>query len=522
MKKPAVLIFIGFIVLLSVMVVGVAVVVSTAEPKLFSSPTASRDVASIRGEWVGVLTPDDRESVEGEAPAEEMAAPHRWMGEDDSFLFEWPAAPGATKVELPDRWRAGLEERESYELVGFAAWYPRSDDEIDPGSGWRAPLTFRDPATLEALDDGALDRMGVPAGHRGVVPPQGYQTPKLRLLFRTSGVAHPRILSVDGGDAGTSFQVTYPLKGIDDSGDFTGTAGEWTYYDTALLAWHSVPMDLIVQVLTGDPVYADLPREAGSQVVLDDRVRAQWLGETAWEIYINSSIRQFVPASAAVAEADREALAGRMDDAVWGAWVEPVDPGVENPRMLVRASNGWLFSRHCGHVLDDGSVAWSWERKGGSNIDLMAAPDPSPGSAEPVRLVMVPGVTELRYSLAGLPDAPTPGQPEDLFDVVLSRITLSDDVDTAEQQVVGFVSTATQMAWDYNELWDEAGGLPADLPADRTFRDTSPRKLLLWYLEQTSGATARLDQRALKLEVNEEPWNFEEWWEEHAPDFFDW
>jgi hypothetical protein len=275
-----------------------------------------------------------------------------------------------------------------------------------------------------------------------------------------------------------------------------------------------------VEMLTGAPVYADLPREEGGQVVLGDRVRAMWLGTTGWEIDVNQSIRQFAPATS-VPESKRDALAERMDSAAWGAWIEPESPRVETPQMLMRVSSREYLWQHIGLVGAGGRALWSWHTRRASNVDLVSAEDPDAGAAVPVRLVMVPDVTELRFSIAGIPDAPTAGQPEDLFDVRFSRITLSEDVDDAEQQVVGFVSVAAQLAWDYNALWDDLGGLPAGLPADRTLRDLTARELLQWYLDQTPGATMRYDEKALALEVNEEPWTFGEWWDEYGSDWLD-
>ncbi len=520
MKRQIAVIVAGFFGLVLILMIGVVVLTTLVEPELFSPPTASRDIPSMEDEWLGVLEGPDRGSIDSEPVGTEMGVPDRMAGTGDDFLLEWRDGAVAADVELPDRWVAGLAPGESCELVAFASWYPQADDALGADAApWAEPV-FRDPTALEEIGSAELDRLGVPAAFRRIPTTGNYQTPRLRLVFRAEGVEHPRILTVAGGDAVTRFQVTYPLKGIDELNDYTGSEGGWIYFDSALLAWHSVELDLVVGVLTGTPVYADLPREVGGQVVIGDRARAMWLGTTGWEFDLNSSIRQFAPAPS-VPESDRDALARRMDRSVWGAWIEPESPRVERPQMLMRVSSREYFWQHVGRLGEGGRAQWAWRPLRGSNVDLVSAADPEAGSVEPVRLVMVPDVAELRFVLAGLPDAPTPGRPEDLFDVRFSRITLSEDVGRAEQQVVGFVSVAAQLAWDYNSLWEDLGGLPAGLPSDRTLRDLTARQLLQWYLDQTPGATLRYDEKSLTLNVNEEPWTFAEWWDEYAPDWLD-
>ncbi len=83
-----------------------------------------------------------------------------------------------------------------------------------------------------------------------------------------------------------------------------------------------------------------------------------------------------------------------------------------------------------------------------------------------------------------------------------ARITVPEDLDDAETQLLGFIGVGDQLAWESNERWDDHP--PRSLPPDRTFHKTSPQKLPDWYLEETPGAWVRHDAENVILHINEE------------------
>ena len=97
---------------------------------------------------------------------------------------------------------------------------------------------------------------------------------------------------------------------------------------------------------------------------------------------------------------------------------------------------------------------------------------------------------------------------DDRVDLVAfaSWVPRADDHDT-ETQLLGFIGVGAQLAWKSSERWDDHP--PSDMPADRTFRDTTPQALLDWYLDHTPGARVRYDPDGLVLHINEEE---SDWW----------
>ena len=125
----------------------------------------------------------------------------------------------------------------------------------------------------------------------------------------------------------------------------------------------------------------------------------------------------------------------------------------------------------------------------------------------PLRFVFLPKVTELVFEIPGLPDQPNPGNAENLFEITLPRITLPENPDTAEDHLLGLASVAAEVEFDIDNLWDDE--VPDDFPADRTFRNQSPKDLLHWYLKATPGSRIRYDEAENLIFFNEEK---DSWW----------
>jgi hypothetical protein len=186
--------------------------------------------------------------------------------------------------------------------------------------------------------------------------------------------------------------------------------------------------------------------------------------------------------------------------------VKPDSDGAAEPVALVRVSSTDLISEHCG-VLTSTGVRWKWESEENEDALSIVSTPIDPTETGPMRIVFVPKVTELTFTIAALPDMPNPRGTTDLFDCVLPRITVPEDLDAAETQLLGFIGVGAQLAWKSNERWDDHP--PRNLPPDRTFHDTSPQKLLDWYLDETPGAWVRYDSENLMLHINEEE---QGWW----------
>lgn len=472
-----------------------------------SGATASRDVYGFKEGHFGLLEPANRET-RGTWPATKtMRKPARVEGTKGSFLYDFTKEIRAGTVTPPSPWTDDFLGDDAVELVAFATWIPRPNDPIED-SEWMTALTLRDPGSLEPLDASRRKELGLPESFATFLPPRTYQTPLLRLVFRTKGMEFPRATRLEAGDGRTGAQVTYHLKDEGDGSARHEVSGEWLRIDTDLLLWHDTPLKCQVRFLTGEPEIIELPRKPGAEIVFGDRLRLQWLTSTKEVMKIDYWFRVFEPAPS-LSEAEKENLrklvtppSGRREG-VMGFF--PKDPPESTARVYVRASSRIYLADHCG-VADGSNVTWGWDDDQTNDGILIASiHDEAPES--PLRLVFVPSMTEWTGEIPGLPDMPNPRTTEDLFDCVLPRITLPQNPETAETHLLGYIGVAAQLAWKSEELWET--NPPANLPADRTFRNTTPQQLLDWYLDHTPGAHVRYDEPGLIVHFNEEEGG---WW----------
>tara|TARA_R110002096_G_scaffold4493_14_gene20892 strand:- start:16552 stop:18111 length:1560 start_codon:yes stop_codon:yes gene_type:complete len=487
----------------------------TIDPELFSSPTESRKTRGYKDGWLDLLEPTKQRRESGQSALEPMRLPKVIPGISDEFVLDYSAEAKITKTKLPNRWAKGLSGNEKIELVAFATWFPTpSDDYRNPD--WKIEGSFRDAKSLGALDEAALNELGVPNEFRTFRAPEVYKTPKIRLLFRTAGIQHPRFLSIMGGSPITGAEVTYEINKIDDGQPNSESMGEWTFFDMALLAWHDTPIQFYLKTLTGEPQQAILENRPGAEVVFEDRLRIQWLAEVNGEVDVETYLYNFKPQDPAPKlEKELERLESKGQALLIEADKEPG----WTPSILVRASNINFLEDHCGWKNPDGSLNFGWNGEGSQNDIILASRAKPADLNQPMELVFIPQITELSFEISGMPDAPNPSTITNLFDVVMSRLTLADEISTSEGHILGFIGTATQLAWDNESRWGDHP--PKSLPPDHTFEGKTAKELLHWYLRSTPGATLRYDEAEKVLYINEDKttWleRIEEWWDEHRP-----
>lgn len=496
--------------LLYALIAVIALLVAANRRENYESPaTASRDVFGFRDGHFGLLEKSNRETETAWPADKPMSTPERTEGADSTFLLDWSKEAQLAPPPDAERWVDVLAGDDRVEFVAFASWVPQPGDPYQ-NRDWTVSLTLRNPKTGEALTPEELQAAEVPETFRSFSPPRRYQTPLLRLVFKTHGMAYPRAIALSAGDSRTGAQVSYDLQDENDGSARRETSGDWLRMDTDLLLWHDTPLTCHVQFLTGEPILAELKREKNAQILVGDNLRVQWLGTTAREIKVNTWMEKFEPSPSLPADQQESIRRKQREHSLFGDRIFGVSPDPEGssvPRALVRVSSPDLIVDHCGLATSDG-IQWLWENEEtDETISIASIPLMAPG-AEPLRLVYLPQVCELTFEIAALPDMPNPRDTSDLFDVVLPRITLPEDLDDAETQLLGFIGVGAQIAWKSNERWDDHP--PKDLPPDNTFINTSPQALLDWYLNETSGAWVRYDPDNLILHISEDE---KSWWE---------
>jgi len=498
---------IGGILLYALLAAIILLVMNFQRQDFHSAATASRDTYGFKDGHFGLLEPADRNTRASWPATKPMREPARFEGDKGTFLYDFSKEIKPGTVTPPSAWAESFLGDDAVELVAFATWIPGPDDPIE-NQAWMTPLTLRDPVTLEPISASRRSELGLPDSFASFLPPRLYQTPLLRLVFRTRGMPYPRATRLEGGDARTGAQVTYHLKEEGDGSARHEVSGEWLRIDTDLLLWHDTPLKCQVRFLTGEPEILELPSRPGAEITFGDRLRLQWLTATNEAMEVDSWFQVFEPAPS-LSEAEKNDIrklvnpsSGRRDRLVA---FSPKDPPLASARVYVRASSRTYLVDHCG-IVDGSGVFWGWDDDQTNDGVLIASiQDKAPGS--PMRLVLVPSMTEWTGEIPGLPDMPNPRTTEDLFDCVLPRITVPEDLDDAETQLLGYIGVGAQLAWKSTERWEQHP--PTDLPADRTFRNTSPQQLLDWYLDHTPGAYVRYDEEDLTLHFNEEEGS---WW----------
>ncbi len=507
----------GLVVVLLAVSLGGAVAywMASRTPELFSSPTESRNTRAFNAGHLGLLESAVKSGDLLRPATAPMLPPERIPGRDGSFVLDFSKEESAPKEPGPARWADGLVGDDRMELAAFATWYPHPEDDFTRPD-WQPTPVFRHPETLALLDGPALDALGVPKAFRTMTAPREYSTPKLRLLFRTSGMEQPRILGVNGGAPATEARVTFSLVSLGEVDSALATQGEWTIFDSALLAWHDTPLRLLVEVLTGDPEFATLPPTPGAEAVIGERLRVQWLEVLDGEPDVDAYFYSFAPVDSSPEMKER---LDRIEELSRALHVETSDDEEPEPALLIRASHEDYLTQHCGWREADGRVNFGWQREAEQRQVFLASRPMAPGGKPgPVELVLIPRVAELAFEIEGLPDAPNPADVENLFDVVLPRITLLGDT-PSESDLIGLIATAAQLAWEHDSRW--SGDPPAALPENHTLVNMTAEELLHWYLRNTPGARIRYDREEQMLHVNpDQTDSFKpilEWWDTVRP-----
>ncbi len=498
-------------------VLGVTHQVRVQEPDFFSSPVLSRDTRGYAKGSLDVVEPASKQRERGTLASAPMSIPEVIAGKSGDFVFDYGKEPPVVNEKLPKRWTEKLLGDDKLELVAMATWYPAPDDDFkDPN--WKISPIFRDPQSLEVLDDTQLDELGVPFAFRSFTAPIEYYTPKMRLLFRTEGMAFPHLVKVTGGSDITGAQVTFDLDSLGEETPNSESIGDWTYFDLALLTWHDCPTSLLVEVLTGEPQTASLTQERGAEVVFGDRLKLQWLGAVDGNLDVNTYFHNFTPADSSLAMKKR---LEKLEADEKGLWMEAEQFDGWKPSLVLRASNWDQLAEHCAWRNEAGKLHFDWQSEG-SQLGIQIASIPKPKDlSKPIDLVFIPRIAELSFSIAGFPDTPNPEMPENLFDIVLPRVTLDEEVSSSEQPLIGYIGASAQVAWEIQRRWGNHP--PKSLPDDRTFRNMTATELLHWYLRETPGATVRYDEAEQILYFNEkqESWTdrLSQWWDNNRPDW---
>jgi len=476
----------------------------------FSPPATSRDTPGYRSGSLGLLGSSSR-SIDEEWPApDEMETPERIDGIGETFLLNWGRQGEVAKREAPDPWVDKLTGDDALTLVAYGTWFPGPDDTLPGGADDYLALRFRDPESLETIDENRLIEMGIPADLARMPPSRTYHTPRIRLIFRSRDIDYPRCVRINIGDARTGARVSYDLESLDEVDSRLSQHGDWIAIDSALLIWHDSPLTCRIEMLTGTPVIRELKQEFGEQVSFSDRLRVQWIARREGGLETDYDMTRFdaLPGSEERAEAIRKLQQSFGFNEVAAMLVHP-DEKSDTPETetFVRASSDDLLRQQCAVLTPDGPD-WSWEYEGKSAPVFVASTASSPPAEEPLTLLFLPERTELDFSLAGLPDAPNPREVEDLFELTLPRITVMADDNVVESRLIAYLSVAAQVEWDSSEKWENTP--PKAFPADYTFRNETPQSLLNWYLDSTPGAFADYDEETFVLRVNERD---ESWWE---------
>ncbi len=520
--------WLGAAALLYAAFVAWGLVPGSQEREAFESPAdASRDAYGFRESRFGLLQKSSRRNGVAWPAGEAMAEPGRLGGTAGSFLLAWQGEKAPATMPDPEAWRDSLAEGEAVEFFAFATWVPGSGDAWEDPD-WSVALTFRDPATGAPFSREELDAEGLPDSFHELRPSRTHETPMLRLVFRTEGMDHPHAPALVVGDSRTGAKVSYEFDGSVGGSPRRETSGVWLRTDASLLVWHDAPLVCRVQFLTGEPEHAQLERRAGTQTVFGEALRVQWLAaheRRPESVRVGGSLPTATGAGGPTGSRTKTASADPADDtaaeaaeAAAKAVEEFVrsrstnrDPGfatflfdasgARERWETVRCSSITMLERHTG-VLVDGKVHRDW-RKEETKGRLSLASRPVAEDADgPLPLVFIPGIVELDFAIAALPDMPNPRETANLFQATLPRITLPEDASDAESHLQGYIAVAAQLGWDSSRIWDDE--LPRGFPEDRTFRDTTPQDLLDWYLDHTPGSTARYDPDGLMLHFNEE------------------
>ena len=478
-------------------------------PDLNSAPSISRDVPGFDSGSLGLLKEASRKVEQVHPASKEMDTPERYPGKDGSFVLVWPEEEIVSAGSPPDPWVSEFQGDDELELVAFATWIPGPDDALPDEAPKSFPLRFHDAETLAPLSEAELDELGIPPAMRKIRPPREYHTPRIRLLFRNSGMEFVRVNGINIGDSRTGARVGYDLESLGELDQRAVTRGKWTRVDAALLIWHDSPLTCRVQVLTGEPQRADLKQAIGEEVLFGDSLRIQWLGQMEREpdasTYLHS-YRPVDPVTKKQAEELEEKFQHQSYRDTRALLVTQEKEESDTPYLLLRTSSGDLLEDHVS-VLGGGKPKWDWERtEEEGNLYLATIRDKTPRT-EPVSLVFLPHITELVLEIPGIPDAPNPRNVEDLFDITLPRITLPSDLSDAERHLIGYISVATQVRWDSSRKWGDVP--PKNLPSDYTFYNETPQSLLIWYLDNTKGSFIRYREEEYTLYVNERE---ETWW----------
>lgn len=486
-------------------------------PSFFSSPTASRDTPGYHsGDGIGLFEPwTTRGQYHGQSPEIPWSVPKAGTGENGSRTFEWLDEEIIPEVFLPLHETASFEGGGAIEFFAFATWHPKADDPVDPGESWSAPLVLRDPDSLSQFSEDELDQLGIPRAWRTFPPKLFPHWPWVRLFFRAKDMPGVRALRAHGGDARTGAKLAV------DGSEFatragvsshTDSHGEWAMIDMVLIAWHDTPLDLEVQLLTGEPIEVELPRELGAQAAFGEWLRVQWV--TAGD------------GAAKVTHFEREDDGPSVPGPAASAFITGIETEFVNrsntkpyPNLVIRASAPDFAKAHLG-IRGPNGLRWRWDDRSVGDFDFLMIEDPDPEQRAPLDLVVLPKAASVRFKIAGMPDLPNPRSIENLFETRMPRVVLREDFMPPEFMLQAHIALGAQLNWDVDDF-DIPGASISALPKDKIFRDTSPQQLLNWYLENVPGAHVTYDEADRKIYFNQprETWwdRTKGWWNENKP-----
>lgn len=513
------------------------------EPQKIDFDISAATVRAFPG-GTGMLNPSPREANSARDPSIPFNKMFALPGQKSSIawnhyalVLDWTRfgtrpAPSAPEVDLPSARVDDLENGAELELVAFATWFPSADDplrtEIDDDDPLglipiEVPdLKLRRPDSLKVISADELMRMGVPEHFRQLLHTDYFVFPRIRLVFRSKNMDFVKIDNLRVGDARTNVEVASSQE-VDWIGGFECPVlhlrQAWHFVDLPLRVWHDTPVTLLADVLTGTAEIAEFEGKETDffgldteQRALGDQLRMQWMGIAGGAIIFDPNLSEFEIEDRMVESmklvnvlGDFESLQAESKTSGLEIFLMVHDPVPTDVDALFRTSSFELTERHCAILSADGTWLRSkWRRHKPIDGVMISScqfgrRDAEGKLPESVKLVYLPHLAEMRFEIAGLPDAPNPSDIDNLFDARIPRVTLlagpfraNSASDTVETQLLQVVASATETRLiEENSRWQK--GLPRSFPKDRTFRNTTPRELAEYYLNSTIFNKPRLE-----------------------------
>lgn len=217
-----------------------------------------------------------------------------------------PRAFGAPLAELSDPSNRVPDDDRIIKLETFALSVPSADDPADREDETTEPLLFRDPVTLEPLDEAKLDALGIPRTWRDIGI-AGRTRPQLRLIFRKN----PELSSVEVGnevrlwDARTGAEIKEAATSVTAHPDLIE-------FDIGVGIWHDTPVTVglsrFPRIFSGSPEWPyrlfqihalpDMPNGREIENLFDVRIPRLAVHEAPWSNYTMETRMARIAASA--------------------------------------------------------------------------------------------------------------------------------------------------------------------------------------------------------------------------------